>query len=244
MSGQAPWKSHNSLLDKLSAEVCSRLRPHLQLQALPLGKVLYEAGVPQTQVYFPRSGAVSLLFSLESGDTTQIGMVGNEGMVGSALVVDSQSTPTLAVVQIPGEALCLKSEELDREFNRASEFQIMVLRYNQVLVGQMAQTAVCNRYHTLEMQLSRWLLACLDRSQSEQLDVTQETIASRLGVRRESVTDAAGRLQEAGIIAYSRGKIKVIDRTALELRSCECYRAVQNEYDRLMSHLARPGSVV
>ena len=244
MSEQVPWKSQNRLLDRLPAEVCSRLRPHLQLQALPAGKVLYEAGIPQTQVYFPRSGAISLLFSLESGDAAEIGMVGNEGMVGSALMVDSQSTPTLALVQAAGQALCLKSEELDREFNRASEFQIMVLRYNQVLIGQMAQTAVCNRYHTLEKQLSRWLLACLDRSQSDQLEVTQETIASRLGVRREGVTEAARRLQDSGIIAYTRGKIKVNDRAALELKSCECYRTVKSEYDRMMSILSRPGSTV
>jgi CRP-like cAMP-binding protein len=198
---------------------------------------LHPTGTVQSHMYFPRSGVVSLLFTLESGDTSEIGMIGNEGLIGTALMVDSQSTPTRAVVQVGGQALILKSEDVDREFNRGEEFQVLVLRYNQVLLGQMAQTAVCNRYHTLEKQVSRWLLMCTEKSQSDLLNVTQETIASRLGVRCEGVTEAAGRLQQAGIVTYSRGKIQVLDRKALEQRSCECYQAVLREYDRLISML-------
>jgi CRP-like cAMP-binding protein len=237
MSSAAPLKFHNKLLDVLPRDVCARLRPHLNLLELPAGKILYEAGVAQTQMFFPRSGVVSLLFSLESGDTSEIGLIGNEGLIGTALMVDSQSTPTRAVVQAAGQALTLKSEEVDREFNRGGEFQYLVLRYNQVLLGQMAQTAVCNRYHTVERQLSRWLLMCVEKLQSEALEITQEAIASRLGVRREAVTEAAGRLQQAGIVSYSRGRIRVLDRQGIEERSCECYGTVKREYDRLMTAL-------
>ncbi|BCT93591.1 Crp/Fnr family transcriptional regulator [Lysobacter helvus] len=232
-----PRKAHNGLLDKLPAGVCARLAPHLQLQELPVGKVLYEAGAAQNHMYFPRTGVISLLYSLESGDTTEVGMVGNEGVVGAALVVDSHSTPAHAVVQMGGQALCLKADVVIREFNRGEEFQILILRYTQVLLAQMAQNAVCNRYHNVEKQLCRWLLLYMDRMQSDHLAVTQETIAARLGVRREGVTEAAGRLQQAGVIQYARGRIRILDRQALELRSCECYRAVKQEYERLLSNM-------
>ena len=159
-SKPAPWKARNGLLDTLPDEACARLRPHFQLQALPTGKVLFEAGAAQNHMYFPRSGVISLLYSLESGDTGEIAMVGNEGVVGTAVLVDSQSTPAQAVVQIAGEALCLTAPIVDREFKRSAEFQFVILRYTQVLLGQMAQTAVCNRYHTVEKQLCRWLLQC------------------------------------------------------------------------------------
>lgn len=237
MSKSAPWKARNGLLDKLPGEVCARLQPHLQLQPLPIGKVLFEAGAPQNHMYFPRSGVISLLYALESGDTSEIAMVGNEGVVGTAVLVDSQSTPAHAIVQMAGEALCLKAAVVDREFKRAAEFQFVILRYTQVLLAQMAQSAVCNRYHTVEKQLCKWLLQCMDRRQSDQLEVTQETIAARLGVRREGITETAGRLQHAGLIQYSRGRIRILDRPVLERRSCECYRAVRLEYDRLLSKM-------
>jgi CRP-like cAMP-binding protein len=241
MSESAPWKARNGLLDKLPAEVCARLRPHLQLQELAVGKVLFEAGAPQNHMYFPRTGVISLLYSLESGHTSEIAMVGNEGVVGTAVLVDSQSTPAHAIVQMDGEALCLKAAIVEREFNRGAEFHFIILRYTQVLLAQMAQTAICNRYHTVEKQLCRWLLVCMDRMHSDQLVVTQETIAARLGVRREGVTEAAGRLQQAGLIQYSRGRIRILDRAALEQRSCECYRAVRLEYDRLLSTMPWQG---
>jgi CRP-like cAMP-binding protein len=220
MSESAPRKAYNGLLDKLPVEVCARLRPHLLLQELAVGKVLFEAGAPQNHMYFPRTGVISLLYSLESGDTSEIAMVGNEGVVGTAVLVDSQSTPAHAIVQMGGEALCLKAAIVEREFNRGAEFHFIILRYTQ---------------------LCRWLLVCMDRMHSDQLVVTQETIAARLGVRREGVTEAAGRLQQAGLIQYSRGRIRILDRAALEQRSCECYRAVRLEYDRLLSAMPWQG---
>jgi CRP-like cAMP-binding protein len=237
MDKSTPWSPNNGLLDKLSVEACARLRPHLQLVEMPAGKVLFEARAQQHHMYFPRSGIVSLLYVMENGDTSEIAMVGNEGVVGTAILVDSQSTPARAVVQVSGEAYLLKAELEDREFQRGGDFQFVLLRYMQVLLAQMAQTAVCNRHHPVEKQLCRWLLLCLDRVISDELNMTQELIASRLGVRREGVTEAAGRLQEAGLIKYSRGKIHVLDREGLEKRSCECYRAVRNEYDRLLVEL-------
>jgi CRP-like cAMP-binding protein len=240
MNKSGPWEYRNSLLDRLPPEVCARLKPHLHLQELAVGKVLYEGGSPQNHMYFPRSGVISLLFSLETGDTSEIAMVGNEGVVGTAVLVDSQSAPGQAIVQMGGEAFCLKAAIVEREFNRGAEFQFVILRYTQVLLAQMAQTAICNRYHTVDRQLCRWLLMCVDRMHANQLDVIQESIAARLGVRREGITEAAGRLQQAGVIQYSRGKIRIVDRAALEQRSCECYRAVRSEYERLLSTLPSP----
>jgi CRP-like cAMP-binding protein len=185
-------------------------------------------------MYFPRSGIVSLLHVMESGDTTEIAMVGHEGAVGLALLVDNQRAPASAIVQFAGDAMVLSPDAVEREFKRGGEFHFQLLRYMQVLLAQMAQNAVCNRHHSVERQLCRWLLHCLERIESDELQVTQELIATKLGVRREGVTEAAGRLQEAGLIKYSRGKIRVLDPDGLERRSCECYRAVKAEYDRLM----------
>jgi CRP-like cAMP-binding protein len=226
--------SSNGLLAKLPAAVCARLTPDLRPVILPIGKVIYEAKAQQDQIYFLRSGIVSLLNVLENGDAAEIAMVGNEGIVGTAVLVDSQSTPSRAVVQVAGEALVLGAEAVDREFKRGGEFQFVLLRYTQALIAQMAQTAICNRHHPIEKQLCRWLLLCLDRLQAEEVNLTQEAIANLLGVRREGVTEAAGRLQEAGLIRYSRGNIRVVDRNGLEQRSCECYRVVEREYDRLL----------
>ena len=209
---------------------------------LPVGKVLYEAQANQHFMYFPRSGIVSLLHVMANGDTTEIAMVGHEGAVGMAVLVDSQSTPSSAVVEVAGEALVLHADVVEREFKRGGEFQFQLLRYMQVLLAQMAQTAVCNRHHSVEKQLCRWLLLCLERIESDELQVTQELIATKLGVRREGVTEAAGRLQEAGLIKYSRGKIRVVDPGGLERRSCECYREVRKEYDRLL--IAMPATAL
>jgi CRP-like cAMP-binding protein len=234
------WMSSNGLLAKLPAAVCARLTSDLRLVQLPVGKVLYESGAQQEHIYFPRSGIVSLLYVLENGDAGEIAMVGNEGLVGTAVLVDSQSTPSRAVVQIAGEALALGADAVDREFKLGGEFQFVLLRYTQALIAQMAQTAICNRHHPIEKQLCRWLLLCLDRLEADELNLTQEAIANLLGVRREGITEAAGRLQEAGLIRYSRGNIRVLDRKGLEQRSCECYRAVESEYDRLLDRRSFP----
>lgn len=234
MNRPTPWSPNNGLLDKLSVEACTRLRPYLQLVDMPAGTVLFEAKAPQHYMYFPRSGIVSLLYVMENGDTSEIAMVGSEGVVGTAILVDSQGTPARAVMQVSGEVYLLEADVADREFRRGGDFQFVLLRYLQVLLAQMAQTAVCNRHHPVEKQLCRWLLLCLDRVISDELNMTQELIASRLGVRRDGVTEAAGRLQDAGLIKYSRGRIHVLDREGLEKKSCECYRAVRNEYDRLL----------
>ena len=228
------WKPENGLLDRLCEETCTRIEPMLHRVDLPLGKILYNSGTRQSHMYFPRSGIVSMLYVTESGDTSEIAMVGNEGMAGSAVLVDSHSTPSQAVVQLAGEAYAIRAEDADREFRRGGDFQFVVLRYTQFVLAQMAQTAVCNRHHTVEKQLSRWLLLCLDRTVSNELRFTQEAIAGKLGVRREAITEAAGRLQEAGVIRYSRGRIHVVDRPALEQHSCECYAVVKGEYERLL----------
>ncbi|RDZ28763.1 Crp/Fnr family transcriptional regulator [Lysobacter silvisoli] len=234
MNKAPTWIAHNGLLDKLPAEACAALRPHLQLVDLPAGKVVFEPQTPQHHMYFPRSGIVSLLYVMENGDSSEIAMVGREGAVGMAILVDSQTTPARAVVQVGGQALALKADKVEREFGRGTHFQFLLLRYTQALLAQMAQMVVCNQHHMVEQKLCRWLLQCLDRVETDELQVTQELIATRLGVRREGVTEAAGRLQEAGLIAYSRGKIRLLDRLGLEQRSCECHAAVKREYERLL----------
>jgi CRP-like cAMP-binding protein len=242
MKKTAPWEQPiNGMLAHLPADVCARLQPLLQLVELPVGKVVYESHTPQNAMYFPRSGLVSLLYVLENGDTTEIAMVGREGIIGVALLVDGQSTPTRAVVQVAGEALMLKTEDVEREFRRGGEFQFALLRYTQALLTQMAQTAVCNRHHTVEKQLCRWLLLGSDRIGDDTIKMTQEQIASLLGVRREGVTEAAGKLQAAEVIAYSRGSIRIQDRAELLNRSCECYRVVRQEYDRLLAAIPSKG---
>lgn len=230
----APWKARNGLLETLSHDECARLRPELQVVELTRGKTIYESGAAQHSMYFPRSGVVSMVYSSENGDSTEIAMIGHEGMVGTAVLVDGLSTPSSAIVQVPGEALVLRGEIVEREFKRGGQFQFMLLRYTQVLLAQMAQTAVCNRHHSVEKQLCRWLLLCQDRTGSDVLELTQEMIATRLGVRREGVTEAAGRLQELGLIRYTRGRIWIVDRKGLERQSCECYAVVRAEYERLL----------
>jgi CRP-like cAMP-binding protein len=235
MKQSSPWKPLNRLLEDLSADACRHLRDELHLIDLIPGKVVYEAGAAQNTMYFPRTGIISLLYVLENGSTSEIAMVGNEGMVGVALLVDSHSTPTRAVVQAAGTAYALRAEIVNREFKRGAEFQFIVLRYTQALLTQMAQTAVCNRHHTVDRQLSRWLLQADDRVSAGEIRMTQEQIAHLLGVRREGITEAARRLQDDGCIRYSRGVIQVLDRNGLLTRSCECYGVVQREYDRLLS---------
>lgn len=210
------------------------MHPHLQPVPLPVGKVLYEAATRQSHMYFPRSGLVSLLYVVENGDTGEIAMVGNEGVVGVTVLVDDDATPTRAEVQVAGDAYALRNEVLDREFQRGGSFQLMILRYTQVMLGQMAQAVICNRHHGVERQLCRWLLSAFDRTHGDELLLTQEAIARLLGVRREGISEAARRLQDAGVLAYSRGRIRLLDRSGLEQRSCECYQSLRRDYDRLL----------
>lgn len=237
----APEPRHNHLLAALSPAALERLQPHLELAPLPLGKVLYESGDALRHVYFPTDSIVSLLYVMENGASAEISVVGNEGLIGIAVFMGGESTPSRAIVQSAGYAYRLPGQRLKDEFNRHGELLLLMLRYTQALITQMAQTAVCNRHHSIDQQLCRWLLLSLDRLQGDQLCMTQELIANMLGVRREGVTDAAGKLQRLGIIEYSRGHIKVLDRARLELLSCECYAVVKKETERLLPYLpARP----
>ena len=225
----------NRLLAALPAEVFDRLRPDLKLTAMPLGKVIYESGAELKDVYFPTpSCIVSMLYVMADGASAEIAVVGDEGMVGIALFMGGDTTPSRAVVQSAGQAFRLKGESLKREFERHTGLQHLLLRYTQALITQMSQTAVCNRHHSLEQQLVRWLLLSLDRLPNNELRMTQELIANMLGVRREGVTEAAGKLQAADLIQYSRGHITVLDRPGLEAQVCECYAVVKKEYDRLL----------
>ena len=208
--------------------------PQLEATSLKLGSALYESGSPQGYVYFPTASIVSLLYVMEDGSSAEIAVVGNEGVVGLALFMGGETTPSRAVVQSAGEAYRLRAGVLKSEFSRGGELQHLLLRYTQALITQMAQTAVCNRHHSVEQQLCRWLLLSLDRLPTNELSMTQELIANMLGVRREGVTEAAGKLQEAGLVRYSRGRITVLDRPKLEARVCECYSVVKREYDRLL----------
>ena len=225
----------NHLLARLPDDDLSRWLPHLELVDLPLGKVLYEPGATLIHVYFPTSAIVSLLYVMEDGASAEIAVVGYEGIVGISRFMGGESTPSRAVVQSGGNGLRLKASLMLEEFNRAGPVMHLLLRYTQALITQMAQTAVCNRHHTLDQQLCRWLLLSLDRLYSNELVMTQELIANMLGVRREGVTAAAGRLHKAGLIDYQRGHITVLDRSQLERRTCECYSVVKREYDRLLS---------
>ncbi len=226
----------NALLAALPAEVLARLRPDLEPVAMPLGEVIYESGAQLEYVFFPAPGCiVSMLYVMTDGSSAEIAVAGDEGMVGIALFMGGGSTPSRALVQSAGMAFQLKAEALTREFERHSGLQLLLLRYTQALITQMSQTAVCNRHHTLDQQLCRWLLLSLDRLPTNELSMTQELIANMLGVRREGVTEAAGKLQEAGLIQYSRGRITILDRPGLEAKVCECYAVVKNEYDRLLS---------
>ena len=227
----------NDLLAALPAADFERLRPHLQLVPLPLGWAVYESGGAQGYVYFPIDSIVSLLYVMEDGSSAEIAVVGNEGVVGIALFMGGESTPSRAVVQSAGYAYRLTASLLKSEFSQGGELQHLLLRYTQALITQMAQTAVCNRHHSVEKQLCRWLLLSLDRLPSSELTMTQELISNMLGVRREGVTEAAGKLQAAGLIHYSRGKISVLDRPKLEAQVCECYAVVKREYGRLLPQI-------
>ncbi len=224
----------NHLLAALPAAEFERLLPHLELIPMQLGEALYESGGRLQHVYFPTTSIVSLLYVMEDGASAEIAVVGNEGVLGISLFMGGETTPSRAVVQSAGYGYRLKAQMLKQEFNRAGPMLRLLLRYTQALITQMAQTAVCNRHHTLEQQLCRWLLLSLDRLPSKDLRMTQELIANMLGVRREGVTEAAGKLQGAGLIRYSRGHITVLDRPLLEKKSCECYAVVKKEYDRLL----------
>jgi CRP-like cAMP-binding protein len=230
----SPNPRQNHLLAALPAEEYARLFPHLERVPMPLGEVLYEPGFQMRHVYFPTTSIVSLLCVMEDGASAEIAVVGNEGIVGVSLFMGGETTPSRAVVQSAGHAYRLKGPLLKDEFYRAGPMQRLLLRYTQALLTQMAQTAVCNRHHSLDQQLCRWLLLSLDRLPSNELIMTQELIANMLGVRREGVTEAAGHVQKAGLIDYHRGRITVLDRPGLETRSCECYAVVKNEYDRLL----------
>jgi CRP-like cAMP-binding protein len=229
-----PKFRQNHLLAALPAADFERIQPHLKLVPLPLGSVLYESGSSMRNVYFPTTAIVSLLYMLADGASAEIAVVGNEGMIGVSLFMGGETTTNRAVVQSAGHAYRLPSQLIKDEFIRAGPMQHLLLRFTQALITQMAQTAVCNRHHSVDQQLCRWLLLSLDRLASNDLVMTQELIANMLGVRREGVTEAAGKLQLAGLIQYSRGHITVLDRLGVEARSCECYAVVKAESDRLL----------
>ena len=232
--GKASEPIHNQLLAALPAPELERWLPQLEAVEMTLGQVLYEAGDTLTHVYFPTNAIVSLLYVMENGSSAEIAVVGKEGIVGISLFMGGESTPSRAVVQSAGQAFRLESQHMKDEFNRAGPVLHLLLRYTQALITQMSQTAVCNRHHTLDQQLCRWLLLSLDRVQGNELLMTQELIANMLGVRREGVTESALKLQQAGLIRYARGRIVVLDRPGVEKRSCECYAVVKREYERLL----------
>jgi CRP-like cAMP-binding protein len=233
----------NQILDALPQPERERLFPHLALVALPLGKALYESGDMLRHIYFPTDAIISLLYVLKDGASAEIAVVGNEGAIGVALFMGGQTTTNRAVVQSAGSAYQMTGALLKEEFERHGELLHILLRYTQALITQMAQTAVCNRHHSVDQQLCRWLLLSLDRLSSDKLIMTQELIANMLGVRREGVTEAAGKLQKLGVIRYRRGEITVLDRPRLEQLCCECYGVVKTESDRLLTlhtqHLTR-----
>ena len=229
----------NHLLAALPPSDYERLASHLELIPMRLGDVLYEPGVRLRHVYFPTTSIVSLLYVMENGTSAEIAIVGNEGILGISLFMGGETTPSRAVVQSAGHAFRLKAQRLKDEFGRFGPMLQLLLRYTQALITQMSQTAVCNRHHSVDQQLCRWLLLSLDRLASNELAMTQELIANMLGVRREGVTEAAGKLQDAGLIRYRRGRITVLDRPGLEARSCECYQVVKTEFDRLLPYVTR-----
>jgi CRP-like cAMP-binding protein len=226
----------NHLLAALPADVYNRIAPNLEPVRMELGDILYESGTRMRYVYFPTTAVVSLLNVMENGSSAEIAIVGNEGILGISLFMGGETTPSRALVQCAGEGLRLKAQLLKDEFGRGGPLLRLLLRYTQALITQMAQTAVCNRHHSLDQQFCRWLLLSLDRLASRQIPMTQQLIADMLGVRRGGVTEAAGRLQAAGLIRYHRGMITVLDRPGIEARSCECYRVVKAEFDRLLPY--------
>jgi CRP-like cAMP-binding protein len=230
----SPRPTENHLLAALPDVEWQRWLPQLEHVEMPLGQVLYESGGTLSHVYFPTTAIISLLYVMENGASAEIAVVGNEGIVGISLFMGGDSTSSRAVVQSAGLGFRLKAQIMKDDFNRAGPVLHLLLRYTQALITQMAQTAVCNRHHSLDQQLCRWLLLSLDRLQGNELVMTQELIANMLGVRREGVTEGALKLQQAGLIRYARGHISVLDRDGLENRSCECYAVVKKEYDRLL----------
>ncbi len=231
---QSPDQNH--LLAALPAEIFERIAPNLEQVAMPLGEALYESGSKLHHVYFPTTSIVSLSYVMENGASAEIAGVGNEGVVGVALFMGGDTTPSRAIVHTAGYGYRLKERLMMEEFNRAGPMMRLMLRYTQALITQMSQTAVCNRHHSMEQQMCRWLLLTLDRLPSQELIMTQELIASMLGVRREGITETAGDLQRAGLISYRRGHITVLNRAGLELRACECYNVVKKEFRRLLSN--------
>ena len=227
--------NQNHLLAALPTAEFERIAPHLELVAMPLGHVLYESSGQLAHVYFPTTAIVSMHYVLENGASSEIAGVGNEGVLGVSLFMGGDTTPSRAIVQTAGHGYQLKTRVLMAEFELGGLLQHLLLRYTQALITQISQTAVCNRHHAVEQQLCRWLLLTLDRLPSNELAMTQELIASMLGVRREGITEAAGHLQKAGCIHYRRGHISVLDRSALEVRVCECYAVVKKEHDRLLN---------
>ena len=232
---QSHSPNQNHLIAALPTAEYERLVPHLKLVAIPLGEVLYEPGEQLQHAYFPTTAIVSLHYVMETGASAETAGVGNEGVVGIALFMGGDTTPSSAVAKTAGHAYRLERRLLKEEFDRAGVMQRLLLRYTQALITQMTQTAACNRHHSVEQQLCRWLLSTLDRGPSRELIITQELVASMLGVRREGITEAAGNLQGAGFIRYRRGHIAVLDRHGLETRACECYAVVRKELDRLLS---------
>jgi CRP-like cAMP-binding protein len=237
-SAAAHTPEDNRLLAALPPASLKQLQPSLEKVSLPLGMVVYESGGTQGYVYFPTSSIVSLLYVLADGASAEIAVTGNEGLVGIALFMGGETTPSRAVVQSAGEGYRLRAAVLKKAFEDGGELQHLLLRYTQALITQMTQTAVCNRHHAVDQQLCRWLLLSLDRLHGNELVMTQELIANMLGVRREGVTEAAGKLQAEGLIQYSRGRITVLDRAKLEARVCECYAVVKKEYDRLLPEVS------
>jgi CRP-like cAMP-binding protein len=229
----------NRLLAALPEADYQALSSHLERMPMPLGMAVYESGGAQGFVYFPADSIVSLLYVLENGASTEIAVTGNEGLVGISLLMGGETTPSRAVVQSAGHGYRVRGAVVRKLFESSGEVQHQLLRFTQALITQMTQTAVCNRHHAVDQQLCRWLLLMLDRLSSNEVMMTQELIANMLGVRREGVTEAAGKLQEEGLIEYRRGRISVLDRKRLEARVCECYAVVKKEYDRLLSAAAR-----
>jgi CRP-like cAMP-binding protein len=234
---QSPNQNH--LLAALPAAEFERLAPHLEPVEMRLGDVLYESGGLLQHVYFPTTAILSLHYVMENGSSSEIAGVGNEGMLGISLLMGGNTTPSRAVVQTGGQGYRLKSQLMLEEFKRAGAMQQLMLRYTQALITQMSQTAACNRHHSLVQQLCRWLLLTLDRMPTNELIMTQELVASMLGVRREGVTEAAGKLQQAGVISYRRGHITVLNRSGLESQVCECYAVVKKEFARLLPEVSR-----
>lgn len=236
LMGESVQPRENRLLAALPEEDLRRWTDHLELIDMPLAAVLYESGETLNYVYFPTTAIVSLLYVMVDGSSAEIAVAGREAIIGISLFMGGESTPSRAVVQSAGQAFRMKAEYLKMQFSKHGPVLHLLLRYTQALITQMSQTAVCNRHHTIDQQLCRWLLLSLDRLQGDELVMTQELISNMLGVRREGVTEAALKLQTAGVIRYSRGRITVIDRPALETLSCECYAVVKREYDRLLPY--------